>query len=126
MRLAWRIAAGPKRAPGRFEVPRSNGIPATQIAASVLARSTPRNVGRTANVGTEVILSGEATTGWKGRSHPFEHCGDALADADAHRHQRIAPAGALQLTRGGQRDARARGAERVTDGDGPAVHIDPA
>ena len=23
MRLAWRIAAGPKRAPGRFEVPRS-------------------------------------------------------------------------------------------------------
>jgi hypothetical protein len=23
MRLAWRIAVGPKRAPGRFEVPRS-------------------------------------------------------------------------------------------------------
>src|SRR5438132_2474591 len=72
------------------------------------------------------LLSGEATTGWKGRSHPLEDGGDALADADAHRHQRIAPAGALQLTRGGQRDARARGAERVTDGDGPAVHIDPA
>src|SRR3984893_12762110 len=55
MRLAWRIAAGPKRAHGRFEVPRSNGMPATQIAASALARSTPRNVGRVANVGTEVI-----------------------------------------------------------------------
>jgi len=65
MRLAWRIAAGPKRAPGRFEVPRSKGIPATQIAASALVRSTPRKVGRVAKVGTKLMASylGEAATG---------------------------------------------------------------
>src|SRR5271155_6285021 len=57
MRLAGRIAAGPNRAPGRFEVPRSNGIPATQIAASALVRSTPRKLGRMAYVGTVLITS---------------------------------------------------------------------
>jgi hypothetical protein len=30
MRLAWRMADGPKRAPGRLVVPMSNGMPATQ------------------------------------------------------------------------------------------------
>ena len=30
----------------------------------------------------------------KGSSDPFEHGGDALADTDAHRHQRVAAAGA--------------------------------
>jgi hypothetical protein len=57
MRLAWRIAAGPNRAPGRFEVPRSKGTPAMQIAASALPRSVPRKVGRVAKVGTDVMFS---------------------------------------------------------------------
>src|SRR5438105_7751601 len=57
---------------------------------------------------------------------PFEHRGDALADADAHRHQRVAAAGALQLAGRGQCDARAGGAERVADCDRAAIHIDPA
>src|SRR6202011_3718537 len=127
MRLAWRIAAGPKRAPGRFEVPRSKGMPATQIVASAVERSRPRKVGRVAKVGTEVMASylGRPCSG--GRiSDPFEHCGDALADADAHRHERISPAGAVQLAGGGQRDAGARGAERMADRDRPAIHVDPA
>src|SRR5215831_4453233 len=65
-------------------------------------------------------------TGWKGRSDPLEHRGDALTDADAHRHQRIVAPGALQLTSRGQRNAWARRAEWMTDRDRPAVLIDPA
>src|SRR5271169_5919705 len=102
MRLAWRIAAGPNRAPGRFEVPRSKGMPATQIVASAFERSRPRKVGRVAKVGTEVMASylGRPCSG--GRiSDPFEHRGDALTNPDAHRNQRIAAAGALQLAGGG-------------------------
>src|SRR5437899_6254142 len=71
-------------------------------------------------------LSGEAMTARKGSSGPLEHRGDALADADAHRDERVAAADTLQLTGGGQCDARARGAERVADRDRTAVHVDPA
>src|ERR1700719_4922811 len=107
MRLARRIAAGPKRARGRFEVPISKGMPATQIAASAFDRSRPRKVGRVAKVGTEVMASYLGRPCLGGRiSDPLEHCGDALADADAHRHERVATAGALQLAGGGQGDAR--------------------
>src|SRR6516162_5522619 len=59
-------------------------------------------------------------------SDAFEDRGDALTDADAHRHQRIVTAGALQLARRSQRDTRPRGAERMTDRDRPAILIDPA
>src|SRR5579875_275156 len=55
MRLAWRIAAGPKRAPGRLEVARSNGMPAMTIAASRSLRSRPRKLGRVAKVGMLVM-----------------------------------------------------------------------
>src|SRR5947209_16215225 len=65
MRLAWRIAAGPNRAPGRFEVPRSNGMPAMQIAASLRECSMPRKLGRVAKVGT-VLMS----LIWETRSRP--------------------------------------------------------
>src|SRR6516162_5507289 len=127
MRLAWRIAAGPNRAPGRFDVPRSKGTPAMQILASAFERSRPRKVGRVAKVGMDVMASYLGRPCSCGRiSDPFEHCGDALADADAHRDKRVAAAGALQLAGGGQRDARARGPERMTDGDRSAIHIDPA
>ena len=42
------------------------------------------------------------------RSEPLEHRGDALAAADAHRHQRVAPAGAVQLVDRLDREQRAR------------------
>src|ERR1700731_2795789 len=127
MRLAWRIAAGPNRAPGRFEGPGSKGMPATQIVASAFERSRPRKAGRVAKVGTEVMASylGRPCSG--GRiSDPFEHCGDTLADADAHRHERISPAGTPQLAGGGQGDARTRGAQWVADRNRAAVHVDAA
>src|SRR5579875_2031747 len=178
MRLAWRIAAGPKRAPGRLEVARSNGMPAMTIAASRSLRSRPRKLGRVAKVGMLVMapiwggrdrllregtLTGRRAAvgkpapfargergapaggfdahrapaappqpgrpGWRRRrprSDPLQDHGDALADADAHRDQRIAPAAALQLARRGQCDARSRSAERMADGDGAAVRIDAA
>src|ERR1700747_1941145 len=113
MRLACRIAAGPNRAPGRFEVPRSKGMPAMQMAASPFERSRPRKLGLVANVGMGVMASYLGRPCSRGRiSDAFEHRRDALADADAHRPERVAAAGALQLAGGGQRDARARGAER--------------
>jgi hypothetical protein len=48
IRLACRIADGPKRAPLLLVVPRSSGMPATQIGAARSLRATPRNVGGTA------------------------------------------------------------------------------
>src|SRR5262245_58221009 len=89
MRLAWRIAAGPKRAPGRLEVPRSNGMPAMQIAASVFVRSRPRKLGLVANVGIDAMASiwGPHHLGWrrvpsstsgKGLHHPGLHLGLAV------------------------------------------------
>src|SRR5438552_11601108 len=116
MRLAWRIAAGANRAPGRFEVPRSKGMPAMQIAASAFERSRPRKVGRVAKVGMEVMASYLGRPCSRGRiSDPFEHRGDALTDADAHRDERIAAAGTVQLAGGGQRDPRARVAPGEAD-----------
>src|SRR5215472_11143724 len=56
----------------------------------------------------------------------LEDGGDALADADAHGDERIAAARPLQLADGGKREPRARGAERMTDGDGAAIGIDAA
>src|SRR5580704_19597899 len=57
---------------------------------------------------------------------PFDDCGDALADADAHRDERISAAGTVQLPRRGQCDARAGGAERMADRDGAAIRVDAA
>src|SRR5262245_31028500 len=53
----------------------------------------------------------------------FEDHGEALADADAERHRCVLAARLLQLARDGEREARARGAERVADGDRAAVRI---
>ncbi len=55
------------------------------------------------------------------------HHGDALADADAHRDEGVAPAGALQAAapRVGA-DARPRRAQWMTDRDRPAIGVDPA
>ena len=52
--------------------------------------------------------------------------GKPLADADAQGHQRVAPAGPLQLPRRGEREACAGRAERMADRDRPAVGIDAA
>ena len=54
----------------------------------------------------------------------LDDAGDALADADAHGDERIAPAGAVQLADRGQREPRARRAQRMADGDGAAIGID--
>src|SRR4051794_25935696 len=103
MRLAWRIAPGPNRAPGRFEVPRSKGMPAMHIAASAFECSRPRKLDRMAKVGVEAMKAEKCLD-------PLEYRGDSLAEADAHRDQRVSAAGALQLAGGGQRDAGTRGA----------------
>src|SRR5207237_3623062 len=87
----------------------------------------PRKVGRVAKVGMEVMAYYLGRPCSRGRiSDPLEHCGDALADPDAHRHERVTTAGTLQLAGGGQRDARTRGAQWVADRDRAAVHVDPA
>src|SRR5215472_16720550 len=65
-------------------------------------------------------------TGCKCRLNPLEHGGDPLTDADAHCHERVVSAGALQLARRGQRDAWPRSAERMADRDRSAVLVDPA
>src|SRR5205085_10842761 len=60
------------------------------------------------------------------RLDAFENGGDTLTDADAHRDQREAAAGALQLAGRGQGETRPRGAERMADRDRAAIRVDPA
>src|SRR5436309_8678533 len=48
---------------------------------------------------------------------------DALADTDAHRHERVALLAAAQLERCRPREARSRGAERMSEGDRAAVRV---
>ena len=50
--------------------------------------------------------------------------GDALADADAHGDERVAARRRSKLAHRGQRQPRARGAERMADRDGAAIGID--
>src|SRR5450759_2144402 len=60
-----------------------------------------------------------------GESRALDYRRHPLADADAHRAQRIAPAGPLQLARGGEDQARPRHSERMSEGDRTAVGVDP-
>src|SRR5690242_12175089 len=62
--------------------------------------------------------------GFGERLNALQDGGDALADADTHRDQRISAAGAVQLPRRGQSDARARRAERMPDCDSAAIWVD--
>ncbi len=57
IRLAWRMACGPKRAPLRLVVPISSGMPAMEIAASRSRRPIPRNEGGTAKVGNSLAMT---------------------------------------------------------------------
>jgi hypothetical protein len=57
-------------------------------------------------------------------SHPFENDRDALADADAHRRQRVASTGRVQSIHAGRGQAGAAGAERMTEGDRTALRVD--
>ena len=89
MRLACRIAAGPKRAPLRLVVPISNGIPAMQNEASVPRRSIARKLGGSAKVGTVAIHCGdEAKDRSRDRARPappgvaFGGCGQGRAADD--------------------------------------------
>ena len=125
-RLADRRGPKPRPRPVRgAEIEGDAGDADRRVGARALHAEKGRPDGKSRN-GCHGLLSGEAMTGCKDSSDPLEHRSDALADADAHRHQRIAAAGALQLPRGGQREPRARGAQRVADRDRPAVHIHPA
>src|SRR5689334_19066452 len=56
-------------------------------------------------------------------SRPLDHHRDALADADAHARETPALLAEAQLTREGQDEASPRGAERMAEGDRPAVHV---
>jgi hypothetical protein len=57
-------------------------------------------------------------------SGPLDDHRDALADADAHRAQRVARAAAAQFMGGGQHEAGAAHAERVAERDGAAIGVD--
>ena len=54
----------------------------------------------------------------------LEHQRDALADADAHRAQRVAAAAAVQLVHRGRHQPRAARAERMAERDRAAVRVD--
>src|SRR5689334_485340 len=54
---------------------------------------------------------------------PLDHAGDRLAEADAHRGDAVAGVAALQLGDERRGDAGAGRAERVTQGDAPAVRV---
>src|SRR5271157_3200058 len=57
-------------------------------------------------------------------SDAFENYGNALAHADAHGAERVTPFSAQQLIERRGHQARATGAERMADSDGPAIGID--
>ncbi len=57
-------------------------------------------------------------------SHPLERHRDALADADAHRRERVAAAVECQFQSRRAGDARAGHAERVAERDGAAIDVD--
>src|SRR6476469_1713719 len=54
----------------------------------------------------------------------FDHRGDPLADADAHRREAVAAAGALQLMAQHRDQPGAAHPERVAERDRAAVHVD--
>src|SRR3546814_20804050 len=56
----------------------------------------------------------------------FEDHRNALAKADAHRHECMAAAPGDKLASGSKRDPRARHAERVPDRDRAAISVHPA
>src|SRR5882672_1663118 len=60
------------------------------------------------------------------QSNPLDDGGKALADADAQADESPPPATSLQLAHGGQREPRARGPQRVADGDGAAIRVNAA
>src|SRR5690348_10325684 len=54
----------------------------------------------------------------------FDGQGHAHAPADAQRGDALLRVLALHLVQQGHQDAAARGADRVADGDGAAIHVD--
>src|SRR5947208_2665281 len=98
----------------------SGAYAAPKISSSSVSSSSTSRVG--AGTGSIVTLTPCRACSL----HSLEDRGDALTDADAHRDKRVAAADAVQLTRGGECDAGARGAQRVADCDRPAVHVDTA
>src|SRR6266850_3875725 len=54
---------------------------------------------------------------------PLDDHRDALATADAGRGQTVRAAAAAQLVHQGEEEARARGCQRMAEGDGPPVHV---
>src|SRR5438270_7088469 len=98
----------------------SGGYAAPKISSSSVSSSSTSRVG--AGTGSTVMVTRCPAC----LLHSFEHCGDALPDADAHRHERITAAGAVQLAGGRQCDAGARGAQWVADRDRAAIHVDAA
>ncbi len=60
MRLAARMAAGAKRAPGRLVVPMSSGMPAMTSGAALSAFRMPRKLGWVAKVGVLIDVGSGA------------------------------------------------------------------
>ncbi|GIT77066.1 MAG: hypothetical protein Ct9H300mP31_15970 [Acidimicrobiaceae bacterium] len=58
-----------------------------------------------------------------GKAQPLDHHGHALAPANTHGLHAELLVGVLQAIEKGGHDAGAGHAERVAEGDGPAVHI---
>src|SRR6516165_3184071 len=105
-RLADRCRSKPRPGPVRgAEIEWDPGDTDCRVGTRAFDAEKGRPDGESRDRGHD-LLSGEAMTRWKGRLDALEHRGDALTDADAHRHQRVVAAGALQLARRRQRDAR--------------------
>src|SRR6478672_3354237 len=102
-----------------------------------MPRTIPRSVIDTAGISGSGTVSSTAmiaalsidlvaTSATTAMLHPFERERDSLADADAHGGEAELAAGALELLCRGQREARARHAERVTERDCAAVGVHSA
>src|SRR5689334_8180933 len=99
----------------------------TQMSSSVRCRRMPAR-----DTLTVAAVAGRLEPGVGGRmevgfvvmvSDPFKPDGAALAAADAERDQRAARLASGELFEAGQDQARARGADRMPDGDGAAVDV---
>src|SRR5690606_1309922 len=94
-----------------------SGDCATEPSAA-LVRQCARCIGRT----RRCLRPGAR---WPASVETFDDAGNALTEADAQADQRVAATRAFQLAQRGECQAHTRGAERMTDGDGAAVGVQP-
>src|SRR5215472_1414690 len=70
-------------------------------------------------------MSAPGPLGKRADSGPLENGCQALAAANAHRLQQVAPVAPVQLADAGGEDAHACRADRVSEGDARAIDVEP-